>query len=227
MQQWEERGYGQGRKKKKSKDVKKAFEKKLGNLERGRQAVRAVGAAARARAGDAERRRRRAARARGRRARLVPARPARPRLGWVDRLAIVGAERHRQDDAARRAARTAAARRGHALGRPGRRARRARAAAQRPSPATEPLLDAFVDASGLAVEDARTLLAKFDLGADDVLRRGALALTGGADARRARAPVRARRQLPRSRRADEPSRRRGDRGARARARRLRQARCCS
>ncbi len=34
MRQWEERGYGQGRKKKKSKDVGKRFEKKLGRLER-------------------------------------------------------------------------------------------------------------------------------------------------------------------------------------------------
>src|SRR4051794_33927567 len=34
MQQWEERGYGQGRKKKKTKDVGKAFEKKLDRLER-------------------------------------------------------------------------------------------------------------------------------------------------------------------------------------------------
>ena len=63
MQQWEERGYGQGRKKKKSKDVKKAFEKKLGNARARRQAVRAVAAPARARAGGAQRRRRRAARA--------------------------------------------------------------------------------------------------------------------------------------------------------------------
>ena len=34
MRQWEERGYGQGRKKKKTKDVKKAAAKKLGRLER-------------------------------------------------------------------------------------------------------------------------------------------------------------------------------------------------
>ncbi len=33
MRQWEERGYGQGRKKKKSKDVKKAAAKRLGRLE--------------------------------------------------------------------------------------------------------------------------------------------------------------------------------------------------
>jgi ATPase subunit of ABC transporter with duplicated ATPase domains len=33
MRRWEERGYGQGRKKKKGKDVRKLFEKKLGGLE--------------------------------------------------------------------------------------------------------------------------------------------------------------------------------------------------
>lgn len=33
MRQWEERGYGQGRKKKKTKDVRGAFEKKLARLE--------------------------------------------------------------------------------------------------------------------------------------------------------------------------------------------------
>jgi ATPase subunit of ABC transporter with duplicated ATPase domains len=33
MRQWEERGYGQGRKKKKTKDIKKAAAKKLGHLE--------------------------------------------------------------------------------------------------------------------------------------------------------------------------------------------------
>ena len=36
----------------------------------------------------------------------------------------------------------------------------------------EPLVDGFVRASGLPAEEARTLLAKFELGADDVLRRG-------------------------------------------------------
>jgi ATPase subunit of ABC transporter with duplicated ATPase domains len=34
------------------------------------------------------------------------------------------------------------------------------------------MLDEFVDASALPPEDARTLLAKFDLGAGDVLRAG-------------------------------------------------------
>jgi len=34
MRRWEERGYGQGRKKKKTKDVRRQFEKKLGRVER-------------------------------------------------------------------------------------------------------------------------------------------------------------------------------------------------
>ena len=37
----------------------------------------------------------------------------------------------------------------------------------------KPLLDSFVAASGFTPEEARTLLAKFDLGADDVLRAAA------------------------------------------------------
>jgi ATPase subunit of ABC transporter with duplicated ATPase domains len=41
-----------------------------------------------------------------------------------------------------------------------------------------PLLDAFVPASGLTLEDARTLLAKFDLGADDI-RCSAASLSPG------------------------------------------------
>ena len=36
MRQWEDRGYGQGRKKKKTKDVAKRFEKKLARVERSR-----------------------------------------------------------------------------------------------------------------------------------------------------------------------------------------------
>jgi ATPase subunit of ABC transporter with duplicated ATPase domains len=78
MQRWELKGYGQGRKKKKTKDVKKAFVKKLDRLEKRREAVRAVGAAARPRVRRAQRRRRRAAGACGGRARRVPARPDRP-----------------------------------------------------------------------------------------------------------------------------------------------------
>ena len=42
----------------------------------------------------------------------------------------------------------------------------------------QPLLDSFSAASGLPPEDARTLLAKFALGADDVLR-GASSLSPG------------------------------------------------
>jgi ATPase subunit of ABC transporter with duplicated ATPase domains len=42
----------------------------------------------------------------------------------------------------------------------------------------ERLIESFVAAGGLPVEDARTLLAKFDLGADHVLRRGATVSPG-------------------------------------------------
>jgi ATPase subunit of ABC transporter with duplicated ATPase domains len=43
---------------------------------------------------------------------------------------------------------------------------------QRTAFAGAPLLAAFVDEAGVATEPARTLLAKFGLGADDVLRPG-------------------------------------------------------
>ena len=85
----------------------------------------------------------------------------------------------------------------------------------------EPLLDAFVRRERAArrggAHAAREVRPRRR-------RRAAgrrLALTGRAHARRPRASLGARRQLPRARRADEPPRRRGDRGARAGARRLR------
>ena len=98
--------------------------------------------------------------------------PSTSRSRWGDRARARRRERQRQDDAPRRAARAAAARGRDALGRARRRARRARAAPRRRSPATSRSLDGFVRASGLPAEEARTLLAKFELGADDVLRRG-------------------------------------------------------
>ena len=55
----------------------------------------------------------------------------------------------------------------------------------------EPLLAAFVRESGLFPEDARTLLAKFDLGADDVVR-GAASLSPGERTRAALALLSAR-----------------------------------
>ena len=132
MQQWEERGYGQGRKKKKSKDVKKAFEKKLDTARGRREAVRAVGAAARSRAaprgaatssfgssGAVRRARRRSGsgRSTSRSAGASGSRSSAPNGSGKTTLldALLG--------------RLPLAR-GHALGRAGRRARRARAAAR-------------------------------------------------------------------------------------------------
>ena len=129
-----ERGYGQGRKKKKSKDVKRTYGAKLERVETVEKPYEPWELQLGARARGAQRRRRRPARGRGRRARSVPARAARPR-GRLGRPARDRrAERQRQDDAARRAARAAAARRRHALARAGRRARRARAGSRRRSP---------------------------------------------------------------------------------------------
>ena len=102
MQRWEERGYGQGRKKKKSKDVKKAFAKKLDRLEAVEKPYEPWQLRLGLARSGAERRCRRAAGARGGDAGRVPARPARPRgeLGRADR--DHRPERQRQDDAARR-----------------------------------------------------------------------------------------------------------------------------
>jgi ATPase subunit of ABC transporter with duplicated ATPase domains len=59
MRQWEERGYGQGRKKKKTKDREEGGGQEARAPGAGREAVNAMGAAARPRFGDARRRRRR------------------------------------------------------------------------------------------------------------------------------------------------------------------------
>ena len=167
-------GYGQGRKKKKSKDVKKAYG------EAARAASKRVdkpyepwelrlGLAPAARSGDV------VVRLEG--ALVVAAsfspRPARPRgpLGRAGRRRRP--ERERQDDAARRAARSRC------------RSRRARAgparascsasssSGARRSPAASRCSTRSSRERALARGGARTLLAKFDLGADDVLRAAA------------------------------------------------------
>jgi len=172
MRQWEERGYGQGRKKKKSKDVKKAFARKLGNLERVEKPYEPwelrLGLAAAARSGDVVLRLTGVVVERG----SFRLGPLDLEVSWGDRLALVGPNGSGKTtllDAllGRRplAAGTRWAGPGVVLGELEQ--RRETFAGRRP------LLDAFVVASGLAPEDARTLLAKFDLGADDVLRAGA------------------------------------------------------
>jgi ATPase subunit of ABC transporter with duplicated ATPase domains len=171
MRQWEERGYGQGRKKKKSKDVRKAFDRKLATLERVDKPYEPwelrLGLTVGGRSGDVV-------------ARLEDAVVARDgfrlgpltlELGWGERVAVVGPNGSGKTtllDALLGRLPLEQGRRllgaGVVLGELEQtRARFAGAA---------PLLGAFVAASGLAVEEARTLLAKFGLGADDVLRAG-------------------------------------------------------
>jgi ATPase subunit of ABC transporter with duplicated ATPase domains len=172
MQQWEERGYGQGRKKKKTKDVKKAFAKKLGTLEVVEKPYEPwelqLGLAPGARSGDVVVRLEHAVVERG----TFRLGPLDLELAWGDRLAIAGSNGSGKTtllDALLGRVPLAAGTRwagpGVVVGELEQ--RRTTFAGE------ETLLDEFVRESGFTAEDARTLLAKFDLGAGDVLRRAA------------------------------------------------------
>ena len=172
MQQWEERGYGQGRKKKKSKDVKKATEKRLGRLDAVDKPYEPwqlqLGLEPSSRSGDVVVRLEGARVERG----SFVLGPLDLEVQWGERVAVVGANGSGKTtllDALLGRVPLASGSRwagpGVILGELEQ--RRATFADG------EPLVTAFIDESGLAPEDARTLLAKFDLGADDVLRAGA------------------------------------------------------
>jgi ATPase subunit of ABC transporter with duplicated ATPase domains len=172
MQQWEERGYGQGRKKKKSKDVRKSFEKKLGKIERVDKPYEPwelqLGLAPAARSGDVVVRLQRAVVERG----SFRLGPLDVDVRFGDRLAILGANGSGKTTLLAALLGALPLSEGSRWVGPGvvlgeLEQRRTTFAGD------ERLIDAFVGASGLPAEDARTLLAKFDLGADDVLRRGA------------------------------------------------------
>jgi ATPase subunit of ABC transporter with duplicated ATPase domains len=169
MRQWEERGYGQGRKKKKTKDIKKAAAKKLGRLERVEKPWTPwelrLELSPRQRGGNVV-------------ARLAGAVVERNgfRIGPVDlelhhrdRLALLGrngagkttllkallGELPLASGERRLGPGTVLGELPQGVG---------------PFSGNERLLDAFVERSGLAAGEARSLLATFALGPDDVLR---------------------------------------------------------
>jgi ATPase subunit of ABC transporter with duplicated ATPase domains len=169
MRVWEERGYGQGRKKKKSKDVKKAYAKRAERLERVEKPYEPwqlrLSLAARERSGDVVLRLEDAVVERG----SFRLGPLDLELRWGDRLALVGPNgsgkttlldaivgRLPLAEGTRRVGPTVV------VGE----LEQQRAAFRGP----EPLAPAFAREAGLPVGEARTLLAKFDLGADHVLR---------------------------------------------------------
>jgi ATPase subunit of ABC transporter with duplicated ATPase domains len=171
MREWEQRGYGQGRKKKKGKDLGKTFETRLGRLERVEKPWSPwrlqLDLAPVRRGGDVVARLEGAVVERGR-FRLGP---IDLRLSRGERLAILGrngAGKTTLLKALLGETPLAAGSRwvgpGVVLGE----------LSQGPGPlaAGDPLLDAFTAASGLPAGEARTLLAKFALGADDVHRPG-------------------------------------------------------
>ena len=171
MRQWEERGYGQGRKKKKTKDVKKQAAKKLGQLERVEKPWTPwrlqLSLAPAARGGDVVARLEGAVVERG----SFRVGPVDLELRHGDRLALLGRNGSGKTtllQALLGELPLASGRRrlgpGTVLGE----------LPQGPGPfaGEERLLDRFVALSGLAAGEARSLLATFALRADDVLRPG-------------------------------------------------------
>jgi ATPase subunit of ABC transporter with duplicated ATPase domains len=170
MRQWEERGYGQGRKKKKTKDVGGAYERRIARLEVAEKPYEPwelrldIGGADRG--GDVVARLEGAVVVRG----SFRLGPIDLELGWGDRLALVGPNGSGKTTLLRALLGElplAAGRRRLGTGVVVAELDQARATF-----ATGPLLDTFVGAAGVPPEAARTLLAKFGLGADDVARDG-------------------------------------------------------
>jgi ATPase subunit of ABC transporter with duplicated ATPase domains len=169
MRAWEERGYGQGRKKKKSKDVKKAYAKRAERLEKVDKPYEPwqlrLELAALERSGDVVARLEDAVVERG----AFRLGPLDLELRWGDRLALVGPNGSGKttllDALVGRLPLTAGRRwvgPGVVLGELEQQRDTFRDAG--------PLARAFAREAALPEEEARTLLAKFDLGADHVLR---------------------------------------------------------
>jgi ATPase subunit of ABC transporter with duplicated ATPase domains len=176
MQRWEERGYGQGRKKKRTKDVKKRFGGRIERLEQVEKPYEPwelrIPLSARSRSGDDVVRLEGAVAQRGE----FTLGPLDLALGWADRLAIAGPNGSGKStliDVLMGRLPLASGRlstgSGVTLG---------ELRQQRGELARGELLPLFTRDSGLNNEDARTLLAKFGLGADHV-RRDAASLSPG------------------------------------------------
>jgi ATPase subunit of ABC transporter with duplicated ATPase domains len=176
MQRWEERGYGQSRKKKRTKDVKKRFGgriERLGRVEKPYEPWELrIPLAPRSRSGDIVLRLEEAVVERG----AFRLGPLDLELGWADRLALAGPNGSGKStliDVLLGRLELASGRLwlgpGVVLG---------EQTQQRGELAQGELLPVFTRESGLSEEDARTLLAKFGLGADHV-RRDAASLSPG------------------------------------------------
>ncbi len=168
MQRWEERGYGQGRRKKKTKDVKKTYGGRIERLAKVEKPYEPwelrLSLAPERRSGEIVVRLEGAVVERG----SFQLGPLDLELGWGDRLAIVGPNGSGKttllDVILGRVALTAGRRwvgPGVVLG---------ELSQHRAELAQGMLLPAFATAAVLPPEEARTLLAKFGLGADHVLR---------------------------------------------------------
>jgi ATPase subunit of ABC transporter with duplicated ATPase domains len=168
MRQWEERGYGQGRKKKKSKDVKKAIGGRIDRLEQAEKPYEPwnlrLELSTNQRSGNVVLRLEGAVLERG----SFRLGPLDLEIGWGDRLAVVGPNGSGKStllDALVGRLRLEAGTRqvgtGVVIGEIGQLRNQLRGG---------PLLSMFTAAASLPPESARTLLAKFGLGADDVLR---------------------------------------------------------
>ena len=168
MQRWEERGYGQGRRKKKTKDVKKTYGGRIERLAKVEKPYEPwelrLSLAPERRSGEIVVRLEGAVVERG----SFQLGPLDLELGWGDRLAIVGSNGSGKttllDVILGRVALTAGRRwvgPGVVLG---------ELSQHRAELAQGMLLPAFATAAVLPPEEARTLLAKFGLGADHVLR---------------------------------------------------------
>ncbi len=171
MQQWEERGYGQGRKKKKTKDVKKAYAGRISRLSQAEKPYEPwdlrLDLAPASRSGDVVLRLERAVVERG----TFRLGPLDLTIAWGERLAVLGRNGSGKTTLLEALLGRLPLADGSRWIGPG--VVLGELSQQRGELRQGRLLPAFTQASGLTTEDARTLLAKFGLGADDVLREAA------------------------------------------------------